>query len=134
MRCVEDEEDHDLPNSTAHVINTSREIRFSWFALAGWGVLCRGDVKRSIVFDVVGYDTAVARGDLLFFCFVFSFFFSSCFLGFGRSKTTAARRLCDDGNRHECGGGGGDRKLRIVAIEREREREIDQAHTKRKKL
>ena len=69
-----------------------------------------------------------------FFCFVFSFFFSSCFLGFGRSKTTAARRLCDDGNRHECGGDGGDRKLRIVAIEREREREIDQAHTKRKKL
>ena len=75
MRCVEDEEDHDLPNSTAHVINTSREIRFSWFALAGWGVLCRGDVKRSIVFDVVGYDTAVARGDLLFFLFCFFLFF-----------------------------------------------------------
>ena len=44
------------------------------------GVCCvvcviRGDVKRSIVFDVVGYDTAVARGDLLFFLFCFFLFF-----------------------------------------------------------
>lgn len=86
MRCVEDEEDHDLPNSTAHVINTSREIRFSWFALAGWGVLCRGDVKRSIVFDVVGYDTAVARGDLLFFVLFFPFFFLPVFSGLDDRK------------------------------------------------
>ena len=96
MRCVEDEEDHDLPNSTAHVINTSREIRFSWFALAGWGVLCRGDVKRSIVFDVVGYDTAVARGDLLFLLLFFFFSFR-----FSRDWTIEKRlqqeRLCDDG-------------------------------------
>lgn len=40
----------------------------------------RGDVKRSIVFDVVGYDTAVARGDLLFVVF---FFFLFGFLGIG---------------------------------------------------
>lgn len=45
-------------------------------------VVCviRGDVKRSIVFDVVGYDTAVARGDLLFVVF---FFFLFGFLGIG---------------------------------------------------
>lgn len=71
-----------------------------------------------------------------FFCFVLFFsFFLPVFSGLDDRKRLQQERLCDDGNRHECGGsGGGDRKLRIVAIEREREREIDQAHTKRKKL
>lgn len=71
------------------------------------------------------------------FCFGFSLFFLPVFSGLDDRKRLQQERLCDDGNRHECGGGGGDggdRKLRIVAIEREREREIDQAHTKRKKL
>ena len=65
------------------------------------GVCCvvcviRGDVKRSIVFDVVGYDTAVARGDLLFFflfCFGFPLFFLPVFSGLDDRKTTAARTI-----------------------------------------
>ena len=95
------DEDHDLPNSSAHVIKTSCEIRFSLFSLAevgGVGVWCviRGDVRRSIVFDVVGYDTAVARGDLLFLLLFFFFSFR-----FSRDWTIEKRlqqeRLCDDG-------------------------------------
>lgn len=72
----------------------------------------RGDVKRSIVFDVVGYDTAVARGDLLFFFFFcFSFRFSR---DWTIEKDCSKKDCATLGNRHECGGGsGGDRKLRI---------------------